>query len=143
VSEFDSKVVLITGCGRVRGMGRAISLAFARAGADIALHASRLEPADLAFIRDSVANDDKRRADQAEEQLKTQSLSAYYDAIPMKALLLAQTDAAQGKLSHDKQAELRATMEEIIDDLSDHPDTPPAGDGKTSEQIKERKPARS
>jgi NAD(P)-dependent dehydrogenase (short-subunit alcohol dehydrogenase family) len=35
VSEFDSKVVLITGCGRVRGMGRAISLAFARAGADI------------------------------------------------------------------------------------------------------------
>ena len=35
MSEFDSKVVLITGCGRVRGMGRAISLAFARAGADI------------------------------------------------------------------------------------------------------------
>jgi NAD(P)-dependent dehydrogenase (short-subunit alcohol dehydrogenase family) len=35
VSEFDGKVVLITGCGRVRGMGRAISLAFARAGADI------------------------------------------------------------------------------------------------------------
>ena len=35
MSEFDGKVVLITGCGRVRGMGRAISLAFARAGADI------------------------------------------------------------------------------------------------------------
>jgi 3-oxoacyl-[acyl-carrier protein] reductase len=35
VSEFDGKVVLITGCGRVRGMGRALSLAFARAGADI------------------------------------------------------------------------------------------------------------
>ena len=35
MSEFDGKVVLITGCGRVRGMGRAISVAFARAGADI------------------------------------------------------------------------------------------------------------
>ena len=35
VSEFDDKVVLITGCGRVRGIGRAIAGAFARAGADI------------------------------------------------------------------------------------------------------------
>jgi 3-oxoacyl-[acyl-carrier protein] reductase len=35
VNEFDGKVVLVTGCGRVRGMGRAISVAFARAGADI------------------------------------------------------------------------------------------------------------
>jgi NAD(P)-dependent dehydrogenase (short-subunit alcohol dehydrogenase family) len=35
VSEFDGTVVLVTGCGRVRGMGRAISVAFARAGADI------------------------------------------------------------------------------------------------------------
>ena len=35
MTEFDGKVVLITGCGRVRGMGRAMSLAFARAGADI------------------------------------------------------------------------------------------------------------
>ena len=35
VSEFDGKVVLITGCGRARGIGRAISVAFARAGADI------------------------------------------------------------------------------------------------------------
>jgi NAD(P)-dependent dehydrogenase (short-subunit alcohol dehydrogenase family) len=35
VNEFEGKVVLVTGCGRVRGMGRAISVAFARAGADV------------------------------------------------------------------------------------------------------------
>jgi NAD(P)-dependent dehydrogenase (short-subunit alcohol dehydrogenase family) len=35
VSDFDGKIVLVTGCARARGMGRAISLAFARAGADV------------------------------------------------------------------------------------------------------------
>jgi 3-oxoacyl-[acyl-carrier protein] reductase len=34
-SEFEGKVVLVTGCARARGMGRAISVAFARAGADV------------------------------------------------------------------------------------------------------------
>jgi NAD(P)-dependent dehydrogenase (short-subunit alcohol dehydrogenase family) len=36
VGEFDGITVLITGCGRARGIGRAIAVAFARAGADIA-----------------------------------------------------------------------------------------------------------
>ena len=35
MSEFEGKTVLITGCARARGMGRAIAGAFARAGADI------------------------------------------------------------------------------------------------------------
>ena len=35
MGEFEGKSVLITGCGRVRGVGRALSVAFARAGADI------------------------------------------------------------------------------------------------------------
>jgi NAD(P)-dependent dehydrogenase (short-subunit alcohol dehydrogenase family) len=35
VSDHDGKVVLITGCARARGMGRAMAVAFARAGADI------------------------------------------------------------------------------------------------------------
>ena len=35
MSEFDGKVVLITGCARARGIGRAIAGAFARGGADI------------------------------------------------------------------------------------------------------------
>ena len=35
MSEFEGKTVLITGCGRARGMGRAIAVAFAKAGADV------------------------------------------------------------------------------------------------------------
>jgi len=35
VNEFQGKSVLITGCGRVRGIGRALAVAFAAAGADV------------------------------------------------------------------------------------------------------------
>ena len=35
MGEFDGKIVLVTGCGRVRGMGRAIAVAFAKGGADV------------------------------------------------------------------------------------------------------------
>jgi len=35
MSEFDGRVVLVTGCARARGIGRAIAVAFARAGADV------------------------------------------------------------------------------------------------------------
>ncbi len=35
MSEFAGKVVLVTGCARARGIGRAIAVAFARAGADM------------------------------------------------------------------------------------------------------------
>ena len=34
MSEFEGEIMLVTGCARARGMGRAISVAFARAGAD-------------------------------------------------------------------------------------------------------------
>ena len=37
VSEFDGKIALVTGCARARGIGRAISVAFARAGAAVVL----------------------------------------------------------------------------------------------------------
>ncbi len=35
MSEFAGQTVLITGCARARGMGRALAVAFARAGADL------------------------------------------------------------------------------------------------------------
>ena len=35
MSEFAGRVVLVTGCARARGIGRAIAVAFARAGTDV------------------------------------------------------------------------------------------------------------
>src|ERR671922_446259 len=34
---LDGQVVLITGCARLKGLGRGMALAFARAGADLAI----------------------------------------------------------------------------------------------------------
>jgi hypothetical protein len=77
------------------------------------------------FYQRLLAGDATDAADQAEEELKTQSLSAYYDAIPMKALILAQADASDGKLTNEKQQAIRDTADEIIDVLSDYRDTNP------------------
>ena len=85
-----------------------------------------LEPEER-FYQRLLAGDATEAADQAEKQLKTQALSAYYDAVPMQALLLAQADAAQGKLSREQQIEICDTMEEIVDNLDEYSDDAPAG----------------
>ena len=84
-----------------------------------------LEPEER-FYQRILAGDATEAADQAEEALKSQALSAYYDAVPMQALALAQADAARGRLDREKQVEIRDTIEEIVDDLSDYSDEQPA-----------------
>ena len=83
-----------------------------------------LEPHER-FYQRLLAGDDTEAADMAETELKKKSLSAYYDAVAMPALALAQTDAAHGKLSHEKQLEICGTVEEVVEDLSDHEDKEP------------------
>jgi len=83
-----------------------------------------LEPEER-FYQRLLAGDATEAADQAEKRLNEQSLCAYYDSVPMKALALAQTDAAHGRLAPDKQLAMRNTMAEIVDDLADHPDEVP------------------
>jgi predicted PurR-regulated permease PerM len=83
-----------------------------------------LEPEER-FYQRLLAGDATEAADQAEKQLNEQSLSAYYDSVPMKALALAQADAAHGKLAADKQSAIRDTMTEIVEDLADHADEAP------------------
>jgi len=86
------------------------------------------EPAlapEQGFYQRVLAGDAAEIAEQAEAQLKAQSLSTYYDAIPMKALALAQSDAAEGKLNREKQNQIRDTIEEVVDDLADYADEEP------------------
>jgi predicted PurR-regulated permease PerM len=90
-----------------------------------------LEPEER-FYQRLLAGDATEAADQAEQALKEQTLSAYYDAVPMRALARAQSDAAQGKLEREKQLEIRDTIEEIVDDLDDYADVTPEGIASTS-----------
>ena len=88
------------------------------------------------FYQRLLAGDATEAADQAEQQLKSQALSAYYDTVPMKALLLAQVDAARDKLLREQQLEIRDTIEEIVDDLNDYADEHPQGNAESTAQSK-------
>ena len=77
------------------------------------------------FYQRLLAADATEASDLSEQQLKKLALSDYYDAVPMKALILAQHDAAQGKLSQEKQLEIRDTVEDVVDAMKEYSDNPP------------------
>jgi len=76
------------------------------------------------FYQRLLAGDATEATFQAEEQLATKPLSGYYDDVPMKAIALAQADAAAGRLSRDQQIELHNTIDEFVEELSDYSDAP-------------------
>ncbi|HWJ17376.1 MAG TPA: AI-2E family transporter, partial [Geobacterales bacterium] len=84
------------------------------------------------FYQRVLAGDAIEAAYQAESQLETQRLSDYYDTVPMKALALAEADAARGKLPDDRQADLLEVIEDVVEDLESHTDEEPK-----SEQAKQ------
>ncbi len=84
------------------------------------------------FYQRLLAGDATEAADQAEQQLKSQPLSTYYDEVAMQALVLAQSDAAHGKLAREKQQEIRDVVEEVVDDLADYSDEFPDSDDEAS-----------
>ena len=74
------------------------------------------------FYQRLLAGDATEASDISEHELTKLSLSAYYEAVPMKSLVLAQRDAAEGKLSVEKQAEIRDTVEEVVDAMEEFDD---------------------
>ena len=77
---------------------------------------------EQSFYQRILADDPDEAAHQAEAFLKEQPLSAYYDQVAIKGLALAQLDVNRGTLDHEQRMRLKAAIDDIIDDLSDHED---------------------
>jgi predicted PurR-regulated permease PerM len=88
-----------------------------------------LSPPEI-FYQRMLAGDPAEAADVAEEFLKERSLSVYYDEVALAGLRLARVDALRGVLDEARLERMRGTVEELVDDLSDHPDQEPAS-GRT------------
>ena len=71
------------------------------------------------FYQRLLAADSAEAVEQAEEQLGKESMLAYFDEVPMRALALAQFDAAQGKLLHEQQNAIRDTMGQVVEELAE------------------------
>ncbi len=78
------------------------------------------------FYQRMLAGDAAEVVDQAERFLKTNSLIDYYDEVALQALLMAQVDLRRGVLDEPRQRRIKETIDEVIEDLSDHVDQPPA-----------------
>ncbi|VFU10560.1 conserved membrane protein of unknown function [Methylocella tundrae] len=78
------------------------------------------------FYQRMLVGDASEVADQAEQFLKTSSLIAYYDDVALKGLLMAEADLKRGVLHEGRQEQIKETIMEVIENLSDHVDEPPA-----------------
>jgi hypothetical protein len=78
------------------------------------------------FYQRILAGDPDEVAHQAEQYLKSASLSAYYDEVAIKGLALAQFDVNRGALDHSRRVQIKEAVETVVDDLSEHSDLPPA-----------------
>ena len=56
MASLQGRVALVTGAGRRRGIGSAIAVELARAGADVAIHGSGRDPAELAAVAQHVGS---------------------------------------------------------------------------------------
>jgi predicted PurR-regulated permease PerM len=95
------------------------------------------------FYQRLLAGDASEISDQAERFLKTDSLISYYDEVALQALQKAQADLRRGVLDEPRQMRIKETIEEVLDNLSDHADQQPSPPEKTEEPIAALRPADS
>jgi predicted PurR-regulated permease PerM len=83
-----------------------------------------LTPVESLYQR-MLANDPDEAATQAEFLLRDRPLSAYYDEVVLRALVLAANDVRRGVLTRERQLVMRDAMCSLVDDLDDHEDVVP------------------
>jgi predicted PurR-regulated permease PerM len=88
-----------------------------------------------------LGGDPDEAAHQAEAFLEKNSLSAYYDEVVVKSLVMAQADAQHGTLDRSRRHTIRMAVEGLMQNLSDRGDEAagPHGqpDGQTNEEWNE------
>jgi predicted PurR-regulated permease PerM len=77
------------------------------------------------FYQRMLAGDPDEAHDQAEVLLRDRPLSSYYDEVALKGLQLAANDAARGVLTDAQLEKIKASMQDLIDDLDEHDDKEP------------------
>lgn len=80
-----------------------------------------LEPYERLYQR-VLAGDGIEAIEVAEQSLKEMPLIQYYDEVALKALAMAYTDSASGRLSRDDISEIKEAVEDVVEGLSDHLD---------------------
>ena len=88
------------------------------------------------FCQRILADDPDEASHLAEEFLRENSLSAYYDQIAIRGLALAQLDVNRGMLDHEQRVRLKGAVDAVIDNLCDHDDVPAAGSSASPERCR-------
>jgi predicted PurR-regulated permease PerM len=100
-----------------------------------------LTPVETLYQR-MLANDPEEAAAQADLLLRERSLSAYYDEVALRALVMAAHDAGRGVLTAERQVVIRDAMCGLVEDLDDYEDAMPdparADDGAAAPPPAER-----
>ena len=86
-----------------------------------------LTPAE-SFYQRMLAGDPDEVLDQADQLLKEQSLTSYYDSVALKGLQLAAADAESGALSAIQLEKVGSAIQGLIADLASREDREPAKD---------------
>jgi len=101
---------------------------------------------EQSFYHRTLSGNSDEAFEQAEDMLKTMSLSTYYDKVALEGLRLAELDARHGRLDHVRLQKVRTAVEGLVADLSDFDDaTPPAGviSGRESAEATEEQKTQS
>jgi predicted PurR-regulated permease PerM len=90
-----------------------------------------LSPPEI-FYQRMLAGDPTEAAEMAEEFLKERSLSAYMQDVALEGLLLAKNDLDRGKLDAERMERIKATIQQLGDDLTSIEDKVPLAGSSTS-----------